>query len=61
MQGAPKRIARADVLLAFNEASYVTGQTLVVDAGLTITDYSSQLWLVLVGPWKLFSDAGGDC
>jgi hypothetical protein len=32
----------------------VTGQTLIVDGGLTITDYSSLPWLKAEGAWKLF-------
>jgi hypothetical protein len=41
-------------VLASAEASFVTGQTLIVDGGLTITDYPSQPWLEREDTWKLF-------
>jgi NAD(P)-dependent dehydrogenase (short-subunit alcohol dehydrogenase family) len=45
---------RAVVFLASSEASFVTGQTLIVDGGLTITDYPSAPWLEAEGAWRLF-------
>jgi len=35
--GEPEEVARVAAFLASDECSYITGQTLVVDGGLTIT------------------------
>ena len=53
--GRPDEIARAVMFLASSDASFVTGATLIVDGGLTITDYPSLPWLDAVGAWKLFA------
>lgn len=47
--GNTDEIASAVVFLASAEASFITGQTLVVDGGLTITDYPSMPLLANVG------------
>lgn len=61
--GAPEEIAQAVLFLASEEASFITGATLIADGGLSITDYSSLPWLEAVGAWKLFPGlvpAGGE-
>ncbi|MEZ5774364.1 MAG: glucose 1-dehydrogenase [Hyphomicrobiaceae bacterium] len=55
--GSPAEIAAAALFLVSDEASYVTGQTLVVDGGLSITDYTSMAMLKEHG-WKVTSGEG---
>ena len=52
--GTPAEIAAAAQFLASNEASFVTGQTLIVDGGLVIQDYTSLPLLRTMGN-KLYS------
>jgi len=52
--GSPTEIAAAVLFLASEEASFITGQTLIVDGGLAVTDYSSMPLLKKAGA-NLFS------
>ena len=47
--GTPAEIASVALFLASEEASFVTGQTLIVDGGLAITDYTSLPMLAIHG------------
>ena len=40
--GTPREIAAATLFLASDEASFITGQTLIVDGGLMTIDYPSR-------------------
>ena len=52
--GTPDEIAAAVCFLASEEASFITGTTLIVDGGLMITDYSSLGWLETMDSGRLF-------
>src|SRR5205814_5047524 len=52
--GTTAEIASAVLFLASDEASFITGQTLIVDGGLAMTDYTSLALLNQIGH-RLFS------
>jgi NAD(P)-dependent dehydrogenase (short-subunit alcohol dehydrogenase family) len=47
--GTPNEIAAAVYFLASGEASFITGQTLIVDGGMSVIDYPSRTMLDQVG------------
>ena len=47
--GTPGEIAAAVFFLASDEASFITGQTLIVDGGMAVTDYPSRPMLAKAG------------
>jgi 3-oxoacyl-[acyl-carrier protein] reductase len=42
--GTPEEVGHVAVFLASEEASYITGQLIVVDGGNTIQEYKVALW-----------------
>ncbi len=56
--GTPAEIANTAAFLASSDASFITGQTLVVDGGLMIMDYPSMPSLQSVGH-RVFSHSRG--
>lgn len=56
--GRTDEIAQAVIFLASEQASFITGATLVVDGGLSIIDPTAESWLATVGSDKFKSQTG---
>ncbi len=57
--GTPAEIAAAVLFLAGDDASFVTGQTLIVDGGLMVLDYPSMTMLEDSGPGMMSGSGTG--
>jgi NAD(P)-dependent dehydrogenase (short-subunit alcohol dehydrogenase family) len=55
--GRPVEIAQAVVFLASEQASFITGATLIVDGGLTLIDPTAQSWMTMIGGNKFTSQS----
>ena len=58
--GTPAEIAAAVLFLASDEASFVTGQTLIVAGGLMILDYPSMKMLEKAGAGMMSGSGTGE-